>query len=150
MRALLLALAFVFSTGFALASESTDVMATVHQFVNSFNSGDVKSALATCATPSSVIDEFPPHQWQGPTACADWARDYAADSKREGVTDGIVTLSKPLHVDVTADRAYVVVPATYTYKQHGRQMTESDSILTIALRKESAGWRITGWAWAKR
>ena len=149
MRALLLALAFVFSMGFAAASESTDAMATVHQFVSGINTGDIKSALAACATPSSVIDEFPPHEWQGPTACADWLRDYNADSKRNGVTDGIVTLGKPWHVDVSGDRAYVVVPATYAYKQHGRQITESGSIFTVALRKLSTGWRITGWAWAK-
>src|ERR1022692_2472645 len=35
-------------------------------------------------------------------------------------TDESVTLSKPRHIDITADRAYVVVPATYSYKEKGR------------------------------
>jgi hypothetical protein len=51
---------------------------------------------------------------------------------------------------VTADRAYIVVPATYAYKQKGKPMKESGSTLTLALQKGATGWRITGWAWSKR
>jgi hypothetical protein len=122
----------------AAASDKTDVMVPVHQFVDGFNKGDAQTALAACASPASIIDEFPPHEWHGATACADWANDFAADNKKNGITDAIVTLGKPRHVDLTGDRAYVVVPATYTYKQHGKRRTESGSILT------------TGWAWTKR
>ena len=49
---------------------------------------------------------------------------------------------------VTGDRAYVVVPANYTYRQRGKQVTESGSIMTVALKKVAAHWRITGWSWA--
>jgi hypothetical protein len=37
-----------------------------------------------------------------------------------GITDGVVTLSNPSHVDISADRAYVVIPANYTFKQKGK------------------------------
>ena len=133
----------------AAASEKTDVMAVVHQFMDGLNKGDTQSALTACASPASIIDEFPPHEWQGATACADWANDFAADSKKNGITDPIVKLGTPKHVDITGDRAYVVVPATYTFKQHGKRATESGSLLTVALQKGAAGWRITGWAWTK-
>jgi ketosteroid isomerase-like protein len=132
------------------AQESTAaVMATVHRFVDGFNKGDVKSALAACATPASIIDEFPPHYWQGPNACADWARDYDVLNKRLGITDGIVTLERPSHVDVSANRAYVVIPVAFTYKEHGKRTSESGSIFTLVLQKNAAGWRIAAWAWAK-
>jgi hypothetical protein len=65
------------------------------------------------------------------------------------ITDGIATLAKPKHVDVTGDRAYAVVPATYTYKENGKKVAESGSFLTVALQKSAAGWVITGWAWTK-
>ena len=133
----------------AAASEKTDVMAPVHQFMDGLNKGDTQTALAACASPSSIVDEFPPYEWQGATACADWANDFAADSKKNGITDSTVTLGTPRHVDITGDRAYVVVPATYTFKQHGKRVTESGSILTVALQKVAAGWRMTGWAWTK-
>src|SRR5262249_51448929 len=120
------------------------------QFSDSLNKGDVKNALAACATPVAIIDEFPPHEWQGATACADWANDFVAYNKQLEITDPMVKLGKPKHVDITGgDRAYAVFPATYTYKQHGKRVTESGSIMTVALQKGAAGWRITGWAWAK-
>ena len=43
----------------------------------------VQTALAACASPSSIIDEFPPHAWQGATACADWANDFETFNKKE-------------------------------------------------------------------
>ena len=134
----------------AIASDRSDVMATVHRFVDGFNTGNTKSALATCASPASIVDEFPPHEWQGATACADWAAAYAANSRKEGITSGVVTLGAPLHVDVTGDRAYVVVPATFRYDQHGKHVLEPNSFFTVALRKIAAAWRITGWAWTRR
>ncbi len=129
----------------AAAAESAAVMATVNQFVDGFNKGDTKMVLVTCASPASIVDEFGQHQWQ---SCADWARDYAADDARQGITGGVVTLGKPWHVDVTGAVAYVVVPATYAYKQHGKPAEETGSVWTLVLKKSAAGWRITAWAWA--
>ena len=128
---------------------SAAVMVTVQNFVAAFNKGDTKAAAAVCAEQTSIIDEFPPYEWHGIGACAKWMGEYDADAKKNGITDGVVTLGKPSHVDVTVDRAYVVVPANYTYKQKGAAVTEAGSILSIALQKGPAGWRMTGWAWAK-
>jgi ketosteroid isomerase-like protein len=133
----------------AAATEKADVMATVRKFVENFNKGDVKAAAAACADQASIIDEFPPHEWHGAGACAKWMDDYDADAKKNGITDGSVTLGTPLHVDITADRAYVVVPANYKFKQNGKLTQETGSLLTIALQKTAAGWQITGWAWTK-
>ena len=133
----------------AAATEKTDVMATVHKFVDSFNNGDVKAAAATCADQASIIDEFPPYEWHGAGACAQWMDDYNADAKKNGIADGIVTLGAPLHVDITTDRAYVVVLANYKFKKNGKSVQETSSMLTIALQKSEAGWRMTGWAWEK-
>jgi hypothetical protein len=139
----------VLAAGPTAASDQTDVMKVVNQFVEGFNKGDTKSALATCADQTSIIDEFPPYEWQGAGACSKWMNDFDADAKKNEITDGIVTLGKARHVDVTADRAYVVVPADYAYKQKGKDMKEAGSILTVALQKGPAGWRITGWAWSR-
>lgn len=149
MPKILIALALaVMAAGPTAASDSTDVMAVVHQFVDGFNKGDTKSAVAACAHETSILDEFPPHEWHGPGACSKWVDDFDANARKNGITDGIVTLRDPKHVDVTADRAYVVVPANYTYKQKGKMVKQVGSILTLALRKGETGWRITGWAWS--
>jgi Tfp pilus assembly protein FimT len=132
----------------AYASDRARVMASVHQFIDGLNTGNKKSAVAACATPASVLDDFAPHEWQGPTACADWLKAYDAYCNQNGITGGVVTLGTPWHVNITGDRAYVVVPANYTFKQNGKPAAENGSIFTVALKKLTGGWRITGWAWA--
>ena len=139
----------VFAQGSISSPERTAVMAVVNQFTDAFNKGDTKSAAATCAEQTSIIDEFPPHEWHGAGGCAKWMADYDADAKNNGITDGNVKLSTPKHVDVTADRAYVVVPADYTYKMKGKPVKETASLLTVALQKSTSGWKITGWSWSK-
>ena len=149
MRTLSVALAIVMAaSGSAAASEQSDVMAPIHQFVDGFNKGDVNSALAACSEETSIIDEFPPHEWHGAGACAKWANDYVANANKDGITDGFVTLRKPLHVDVTGDRAYVVAPADYAFKQHGKPKKETRATMAFSLHKDATGWRVTGWSWA--
>lgn len=151
MHKIIIALAtVVVATGPAIASEETDVMVPVHQFVDGFNKNDTKTALAACADQTSIIDEFPPHEWHGPGACSNWADDYVADAKKNGITDGVVTLHKPLHIDITADRAYVVVPSDYRFKKNGKVAKEIGSMFTFALQKGATGWRIIAWSWAKK
>ena len=50
---------------------------------------------------------------------------------------------------VTGDRAYVVEPVVYTYKQHGKPVTESGSVWTLAMIKTGGAWRVSGWSWAQ-
>ena len=133
----------------AAASPRGQVMAVVRKFIDAFNKGDVNAALAMCANDAAVIDEFPPHEWHGPGACAQGAHDFHADAKQNGITDPVVTLHTPSHVDVTEDHAYVVAPVDYAFKAKGKPVKEAGSIMTLALHREATGWRITAWAWAK-
>lgn len=139
---------FVLATASLAADDKKDVMMPVNQFVDGFNKGDTGAASA-CADETSILDEFPPHEWHGSGACLKWMSDYDADAKRNGITDGLVTLGTPKHLDVTGDRAYVVIPSSYTYKMKGTPVKETGSLFTFALRKGETGWRITGWSWAK-
>jgi len=84
------------------------------------NKGEVKTAVAACSEQTSIIDEFPPHEWHGVGAWLNWANDYDADARKNGITDGVVTLRSPRHIDIKGDRAYVVVPVNYTFKKKGR------------------------------
>jgi len=151
MRKLLLSLAVVtlFAGGPVVASDQTDVMVPIHQFVDGFNKGDTKAALAACSDVTSIIDDFPPHEWHGAGACSTWANDYEANAKKESIADGVVTLGKPKHVDVMADHAYVVIPSDYTYTKKGKAMKQTASAFTFALQKGASGWRITGWSWSR-
>ena len=137
------------AAGASAADEKGAVMTTVSGFVAAFNKGDVKAAAATCAEQTSIIDEFPPYEWHGTGSCAKWMADYDTDAKKNVITEGVVTLGAPKHTDIAGDRAYVVAPADYAFTKAGKPVKETASMLTIALQKSAAGWRIIGWSWSK-
>ena len=126
-----------------------DPMAAVRKYVDAFNRGDAAAMATTFAVPGSILDGMAPHVWQGPTATQDWYRDVLVEGKQHGASDYFIALGEPLHNNVTGDSAYVVVPATMTFKVRGERVTQSGAVFTVALRKLAEGWRIASWAWAK-
>jgi len=150
MRGMLLALVLALVVaGPAAASDQNDVMTVVKQFVDAFNKGDTKAVEVICAEQTSIIDEFPPHEWHGPTACADWWKALNTYNEKNEITDGSATLGTPWNVEVTGDHAYYVAPMTYIYKQHGKSVKES-ATFAVALKRTQTGWRITAWAYSKQ
>jgi len=148
-KLLVLTVVVLLLTVLAAASEQSDAMATVNQFVNGFNHHDVKAALAACAEQASIIDDFAPYHWSGPGGCSAWVDAYHAWAKQNGVTDAIVTLGRPRDVEVVGDMAYVVVPADFAYKQNGKPTRgETGAMFTLVLHKGASGWLITAWTWS--
>ena len=131
------------------ADQQADVVKSVNQFIDGFNKGDTKSALAVFAKSVSVTDDFAPYHWEGATAMSKWMADYGSAAKKLGITDPVVKLGKPKHVDVVGNQAYVVTPADYTYKLKGKPVKEAGAVMTVVLHKEKTGWLITAWTWAK-
>src|SRR5438477_10384272 len=133
----------------AVASQRGDVMKTVRQWVEGLNKGDTQAAIAACAPQTSIVDEFPPHEWHGDGACAKWVSELEVYNRGIGLTDGIVTLGKPRRVDINGDHAYVVVPTEFNFKEHGKPGKEARALFTVSLQNSPAGWRITGCAWSR-
>jgi hypothetical protein len=128
---------------------TTGPLAAVHQYINAFNKGDGEEMAATFAVPGSILDGMPPHVWLGPTPSQDWYRDVLIEGEQHGASDYFVRLGEPLHNNITGENAYVVVPATMTFKVRGQQVTQTGAFFTVALRRLPTGWRIAAWAWAK-
>jgi ketosteroid isomerase-like protein len=128
---------------------TTEPMATIRHYIDAFNKGDEEGMAAAFAVPGSILDGMAPHVWQGPTATLDWYRDVLIEGEQHGASGYLVTLGEPLHNNVTGDSAYVVVPASMTFNVHGKQVSQTGAVLTVALRKLAEGWRIAAWAWAK-
>lgn len=137
----------VVGAGPVFASQETDVMAPVRQFVDGFNKRDIKMAQAACNDQSFIIDDFPPHEWRGSGATSKWLNDYDGYAKKNDITDGFVTLGKPRHIDVTGNAAYVVVPTNFSLKKKGKVVKET-GLMTLVVHKGGGGWRITAWSWA--
>jgi len=133
----------VLAAGPAFASDKSDIMAILNQW----NDADEAKAVAACADDAAVIDDVPPYEWHGPSACSNWQKDYDAYMLKNGVTDAAGTIGKPRQLFITGDRAYAVVPTTFTFTKNGKPVKVT-ATTAFSLRKTAAGWRITGWAWA--
>ena len=131
----------------AAVAADAQLEAPIRQFIDSFNKGDMKGAAAThMAAGVSIIDEIPPHHWQGPQALETWAADLAKNDKATGVSEEAVALGAVTREVVSGDSAYVIVGATYTFKLKGVAMREPAQ-MTFALKKSAQGWKIAGWSW---
>lgn len=132
--------------GTATASDQSAVIAVVNNAVASYNKGDGKSWAALCAPQAPVINNPAPYQF---ASCTDWWAAQAADNKKSGISDAVVTLHTAWQVSVTGGRAYAVYPAGLAFKMKGKAMKTS-GVLTIALQKTGSRWLMTGWSWANQ
>ena len=129
-------------------TESTDAgpLMAVRQFVEGFNNDDMDLAAAACADETFIIDDFPPHMWTGRGTATRWYRDMAGMATGYGMSEWSVTLDEPRHVAVSDREAYVVAPVDVRWLQHGRREVRT-GFMTLALREEAEGWRISALAW---
>jgi len=89
----------------------------------------------------NLVEEVPARTWSGPGAFQAWL----ASLKQAGGTESLATLHGSPRAD--RDMAYVLAPVLYSYERRGAVVVEPATI-AISLRREAAGWKVTGWAWA--
>ncbi len=122
------------------------VEATIRQFADAFNKGDMAAAAALHIARPTITDEVPPYFWSGAKAFESWGADLGKSEAAEGKSGGRVSIGAPTRENTVGGRAYVVAPTTYTFQQKGRTMRETAQI-TIVLDKQAAGWKIASWTW---
>jgi len=147
MHKIFLALAMaVLASGPVAASEKTDVMAVMHQWVDGFNNGDMKSWVATCADQTSIIDDIPPHEWHGAGGCSKWWDDFNAFTKANEITNGKVPSASP--GTSISQRTAPISLSPPIYLRHEREADEAERFNRDGCHAKSCiGWRMTGWAW---
>jgi ketosteroid isomerase-like protein len=139
-----------FVLGAAAGAHAADaqLMAPIDKFIDSFNKGDVAGAAATHSATAdlTIVDEVPPHLWNGAKAFQSWAADLDADAKKNGMTEPAVKLGAATREESDGQNAYVVVPAVFSFKQNGKAMSEKAQ-MTFVLKKDASGWLIHSWTW---
>jgi ketosteroid isomerase-like protein len=144
-----LAAALLLTAAPVYASDQTDIVAVIVKMNDAMNKNDNKTAAAAYTANATIIDEFAPHYWTGANVFETWSNDFATMAKAQGDTDAWVTLARATHVSASSDHGYAVVPAIYTYKEHGKKKTEH-GLWTFAMEKSGGEWKIAGWSWALR
>ena len=140
MQKILITLALVVLTAGPLAaSENTRVMATVNQLVDAFNKGDTRSLKASCTDQMCIIDEFSPYEWHGAGTCSKWLADYDADVRQNGISDGKVTIGKPLARRRCRRSSLCCRPSELHIQAEG-EIHEGDGFDMDIHTAESRGW----------
>jgi ketosteroid isomerase-like protein len=139
----------ILTSGWAGASDKSDAVAVINQWVDAFNKGDMQALAATCADEAVVVDAIAPFEWHGAGACSKWSDAYGAFAKSHEITDATVTYDKPRHVYVSGDTAYVTASATYAGTEKGKPAKEPAMVTTV-LKKIGSGWRITAITYSAR
>ncbi len=122
------------------------VDATIRQVTEAFAKLDMKAIKALHVAAPAINDEFAPFHWSGANAFDTWAAALGKSEAAEGISGGQMAISAPSREVVSGDHAYVVTPATYTFKQKGVTMRETAQF-TFILNKEASGWKIASWTW---
>lgn len=146
---MVLAVALAIAAPAQAASDAKQVMQVVNHFVDAVNAGDMATGTAAFTASPSIIDEFPPYHWAGPSAFADWGAAFGADSKLHHITAPLMKLMKASHVSVEGDSAYAVVTAVYHFKRNGKSEREPGSF-TFAMKREGGDWKIGAWSWTMK
>lgn len=148
MKRLAWALALAAPAAVSAAPAAPGPLVTVSAFLAAFNRGDIAAAKATHeAGDVTIVDEVPPHIWQGKGAFDAWVVSLAAFDKAHGRAGGSVTpIAPPRVATVSGDRAYVVLPVVYAFTEQGKGMREP-ATMTYALHRGAGGWKITSWSW---
>ena len=130
------------------AAADAQLTAPIQKFMDSFNKGDAAGAAATHSATAdlAIVDEVPPYHWNGANAFQAWSADLEADAKKNGITEQAVTIAAATREESDGQRAYVVVPAVYSFKQNGKPMSEKAQ-MTFVLKKGASGWLIHSWTW---
>ena len=146
-KIILTLLAGVLFAPVAMRAATADVTTPIRQFIDGFNTGDLKSAYAAYAIGNiTIVDEFAPYRWTGPTAPHAWAADFGKLVKVAGISDPVVKYGAPTRAEFGASAAYVVIPTTYSFKQNGKPMMEEGQ-MTFVLSSTASGWKIKAWTW---
>lgn len=138
------------SVSSAFASDQSDVLKRMQQTIDEANQNIDPAKLAENFAPSVVlVDDLAPFVFTGAPeqAITTWAKAYAADSERNGISDFSMQLLKARTVEVIDDHAYIVVPAVYRFKEH-KKPARIRGTITATLEKVDDKWLISTWAWA--
>jgi ketosteroid isomerase-like protein len=121
-------------------------MGALRRFVDAFNADDVAGMQAACTDATSIVDDFPPHAWNGSRATSRWYGEMASMAGRYGMAAWSVALKEPRQVTVSDRDAYVIVPVDVRWSQDGAPAARTGT-MTLALGEGPDGWRISACAW---
>lgn len=128
-------------------SGSAAVMTSIRAFTDSVNHGDMAAALGYFTANPSIIEDLAPYRFTGPQAGTSWINAMGANAQAHGFTGIDMKLSSATRIEVTADRAYAIVPGVLTFTMKDGGTKRAAGTLTFALQQVDRAWKIDAMTW---
>ena len=129
------------------ASPAEDAVAAVTSILDNFNNGDSDAFITAHREGALIIDEFAPFLWGGAGSARRWLDAYGKDADARGISLGRVDYGKPIQANSDGSSAYVVLPTTYRFVQHGHKMSGAGS-MTFVMARAGSEWKISSWTYS--
>ncbi len=117
--------------------------APISLFIEGFQNRDAAKIAAAHAPSPTIIDEFAPFVWTGPSALLAWGTDL---QKYMGGSNVSVRFDPPRYEMMHGENGYVILGSIITVKTSS-QVYRSAGTFTLALTKTEKGWLIKAWAY---
>ena len=94
-----------------------------------------------------IVENFPPFLITGPSAVERWRDGFRAHAERNGLSELEHRFGEPQDFALNGDRAFFVLPTTWTGRAHGQRFSETGG-WAFVLEVADGRWRIRSYAWA--
>jgi hypothetical protein len=129
------------------SARDAGIATTIKTMMDGFNKGDVAGVKAIHIAEPTIVDNVAPFVWSGAGSFDKWLGDLMKAEAAAGKSDGQVWFGESVDEQISGDRAYVVTPCSYTYKQGGKTVRES-GFIAFTLVKAGGTWKVASWTWA--
>lgn len=121
--------------------------AFVRRHVTHLNQGDIAAITRDWEAGGTIVDGFPPFQWDGPGPARRWYDDMMTGMKAHGFTRSEFTIDRIVRIATVGDFAYVALDAHANISGTAPVTLETRGVWTFVLLRQSDGWKIRSWSW---
>ena len=140
-------LALVTQASAADTQPTAAMMAPLKILLRAANGDSSADVSKICSKDAVIMDEPPPHRWDGETAAVDWLASLKVQFKDQQVTGARAEFHTVSVYEHSADRAWIVIPTTWTGAQGGRRF-EEDGVWSFLVVQSGDAWKISADSWS--
>lgn len=119
-------------------------VAALVRFMASLPPGEHATMFATHGV--TIIENFAPFIFSGKGAVAGWEAGVRGHFAHDGLTELRTEFGAAQDFAVAGDRAYFVLPTTWTGRTGGKRFEEHGA-WSFVLARTAHGWKVLGYGW---
>lgn len=130
----------------APAQPSAAMMKPVRALLSALNSSSAAPAQGALTSTATIVDEFAPYRWSGPSAAAAYLSSFGSMLKAQKISNVHGSLGRVSAFNRTGNRVYMVIATDVAATMSGKRSVEHGT-WTFTLESSGATWQIDSVTW---